>query len=144
MIADAIHRLRPRWTTDELMAVLADSRIREHRNMRDTASALAWLALDVTTQSPARLLAPGQWWRNATAEEHAGPRAPEYRRIDGTECVECGLPKLGHRWTDHAYTRRDAAPLAPGIPIDVRTAIDEARHHPHHPRPAQGRPNPRA
>lgn len=123
VIADAIHRLRPRWTTDELMTVLGDTRIRDHRNMRDTASALAWLALDVSTQAPTRLFAPGQWWRNATAEDHVGPVAPVYRPLAHDDCHECGMPPTAHPTRlcpGYVEPVRKQAPMPEAIRDEIR------------------------
>lgn len=120
-IADAIHRLRSRWTTDDLIAVMLDPRIRDHRNMRDTASALAWLALDIRTQSPARLFAPGQWWNNAK-ENPDEQTAPYYRPLAWDDCHDCGRAKAAHPTRDCAYTK----PSRADMPDDARAAIRAA------------------
>ena len=125
VIADAINRLRPRWTTDELMTVMGDPRIRERRNMRDVASALAWLALDVGTQSPARLFAPGQWWQNAKAVEHIGPVAPVYRYPAHDDCHECGGPKTAHPLrTCPGYVEPVRTPVP--APAELKSALTPA------------------
>lgn len=61
--------LRPEWPTTSLATYL---RRHAHRPYRDVAVALAWVAADPDTKTPARMDGPGPWWAKAEAD-----RAPE-------------------------------------------------------------------
>lgn len=68
--------LRPEWPVKSLL-----THLRNHhatRAYRDLAVALAWVATDPATLTPARLAESGPWWR---ATEESG-RVPTGRRID--------------------------------------------------------------
>lgn len=90
-IAHATHSMRPTWDVPQIMAVLADERIRVQRHPQDAAAALAWLAMDSDTREPTRLLSGGAWWGTATA---AGQRAGvRIREVKDDDCDLCTLPK---------------------------------------------------
>jgi hypothetical protein len=73
--------LRPDWPTASLYTHLT----REHsnRSYRDLAVALAWIATDPDTKTPARLAEPGPWWTatrpvgTTVARHHLCPRCRE-------------------------------------------------------------------
>jgi hypothetical protein len=96
------HALRPDWPVSSLMTFLAKPEIRD-RAYRDIAVALAWVACDSQTQTPARLLEAGPWWRATQAQ--AGtvstitihcPHHPEQRAWNCQACTdEAGDPATG-------------------------------------------------
>src|SRR5690349_10108331 len=65
-IAAAINSLRPDWPTASLRTLIADKL--NNRTRRDVAVALAWVACESTTKTPARVLEAGPWWQAANAE----------------------------------------------------------------------------
>ncbi len=63
-LAAAGHALRPDWPAASLRTLLTQRHA--HRGFQDTAVALAYLAADPLTRTPARLDAAGPWWRPVT------------------------------------------------------------------------------
>lgn len=59
-LAAAGNALRPDWPAQSLLTLL----LRDHadRAWQDIAVALAWVATDETSTTPARLAQPGPWW----------------------------------------------------------------------------------
>jgi len=111
VIADAINRLRPAWTHDELMAAMGDSRIKDRRTPRDVAAALAWMALDIGTAKPSRLAAPGQWWATADWKQADGPVPPNFRPLEHDDCHDCGRSKTAHPIGGCTYTAPPRGPV---------------------------------
>jgi hypothetical protein len=66
-IADAVNRLRPDWPVASLLSLLRGPKLAS-RPRRDVAVALAWVACESATRTPARVLEQGPWWQAATAE----------------------------------------------------------------------------
>jgi hypothetical protein len=65
-IADALHAARPDWPARSLLTL-----IRKHlidRPRRDVFVALAWVASEPASHTPARVLESGPWWRAAGVE----------------------------------------------------------------------------
>lgn len=65
-IAAAMHHLRPDWPVKSLMTLLMTKLA--DRPRRDVAVALAWVACESNSATPARVLEPGPWWRAALIE----------------------------------------------------------------------------
>ena len=84
-IAAAINMLRPDWPAASLRTLLARQEL-VHRPRRDVAVALAWVACESATLTPARVLEAGPWWRAAVADEARTPTPP--RRDES--CLTCG------------------------------------------------------
>jgi hypothetical protein len=82
-LAAMANALRPDWQASSLYTHLT----REHapRGYRDLAVALAWIACDPDTKTPARLLEPGPWW-SATRPADRPQRQPV--AITG-RCTSC-------------------------------------------------------
>lgn len=100
-LAVMTNTLRPTWSEASVMAVIGDERIRVRRTYRDTAVALAYLALDPSTQKPTRLFEAGPWWASADAAMTAGS-GPTYRYPDLRDCRTCGKPQVDpHRGHDY-------------------------------------------
>ena len=74
-IAAAMHQLRPDWPVASIRTL-----IRKHladRPRRDVAVALAWIACEPNTHTPARVLESGPWWLAAgVAGDTTGRREP--------------------------------------------------------------------
>lgn len=90
-LAAAIHALRPDWPLASLSAFIAKSLM--DRPHRDAAVALAWIATDPTTQTPARVLEAGPWWRAVMADNGTisavTTRCPEHPTRAAWNCPEC-------------------------------------------------------
>lgn len=124
-IADAIMALRPTWTQNRLMALMADPAIRGRRQPKDVAAAFAWIALDSETREPTRILEAGPWW--GTADASAQSAGPAYRYADPRDCGTCGRPEVDCRKDGHdyapAFVRHDDR-ATPQQRAAVRAAID--------------------
>ena len=69
-LATAIHALRPDWPTASLKTLI-ETRLTDHAWL-DATLALAYVALDPNSRTPARVLEAGPWWeatRIATGEQ---------------------------------------------------------------------------
>lgn len=95
-IAAAMHAARPDWPATSVATL-----IRKHladRPRRDVFVALAWIASEPATSTPARVLEAGPWWKAAAADvtfttghQHV---AKVYGTTDGDPrevCAECSL-----------------------------------------------------
>ena len=102
--------LRPDWANASLVTFLAKN-VRD-RAYRDVAVALAYVACDPVTKTPARLLEAGPWW-SATRDPNA---APTVRPIT---CRDCG----------QVHTKAEGCKRnhEPASPEDIRRRKDEAR-----------------
>lgn len=81
-LAAAINALRPDWPLASLSTWIRTSLA--ERAYRDAAVALTWVACDPQSETPARVLEAGPWWRAAQAEQGAASavkhRGPGTRR----------------------------------------------------------------
>lgn len=89
-IAAAMNQLRPDWPTSSVRTL-----IRKHlmeRPRRDVAVALAWIACEANTSTPARVIEQGPWWR-AVAVEGSGPTRNTLTLswADGDPRQTCGI-----------------------------------------------------
>lgn len=100
-IAAAMHELRPDWPTASLRTLITKQL--SHKPRRDVCVALAWVACESASATPARVLNEhGPWWRAAAIDE-SGP-AKTYDR--NATCATCGQAKDRCRqlWEgDHEY-----------------------------------------
>lgn len=86
-IAAAANALRPDWPLASLRTLLTTKLATRAR--RDVAVALAWVACESETKTPARVLEPGPWWTAVATEDHGGRTTPRPPRKD--ECCRiCG------------------------------------------------------
>lgn len=91
-IAAAISDLRPDWPASSIRSLLNRPELK-NKPRRDVAVALAWVACEAESKTPARVIEPGPWWRAAGTEGHAetvthtgktvGPRHGDPREICG-------------------------------------------------------------
>lgn len=68
-IARMVNALRPDWPTASVHTLIA-TKLASH-SRRDVAVALAWVACESDSKTPARVLESGPWWRAAGVEEAA-------------------------------------------------------------------------
>jgi hypothetical protein len=90
-LAMSANALRPEWPIRSLLTLLAKHSARPYR---DLAVALAWIATDAQTKTPARLAEAGPWWTATSMTEGAGPTHSRMRCADHPEhhighCLEC-------------------------------------------------------
>lgn len=89
-IAAAMHELRPDWPTSSVRTLI--KKHLGHKPRRDVCVALAWVACESGTHTPARVLEQtGPWWRAAGVEgdKSAAPRFPSSR---DHLCFTCSQP----------------------------------------------------
>jgi len=84
-IADAMNRLRPDWPVRSLRTLLSKPALAT-RARRDVTVALAWVACESGTATPARVLENGPWWRAAAVEGALVNRHPK----PADACHTCG------------------------------------------------------
>lgn len=72
-IAAAINQLRPDWPIASIKTLLQRPGL-ANRHRRDVAVALAWVACESESKTPARVLEAGPWWQGST--ESTSPRVP--------------------------------------------------------------------
>lgn len=95
-IAASMHQLRPDWPVASLRTLITNKL--GDRPRRDVAVALAWVACEPTTTTPARVLETGPWWKAAGVEGGAHKLDPY---DPNRHCHACG--KGPHGSDDHEY-----------------------------------------
>ena len=90
-LAAMTNQLRPEWPTKSLLTHLRDHHA--NRAYRDLAVALAYIATDAKTLTPARLKESGPWWR-LTEEQTRTPvgrtiPCPEHPDQPASRCKKC-------------------------------------------------------
>jgi hypothetical protein len=135
-IAAAMNQLRPDWPVKSLRTLLSKPQIAD-RPRRDVTVALAWVACETATATPARVLEAGPWWRAAAIEgqAHARDVAPV-----GSRCTVCGEQETrcqslwaltgdperdGHQGR-HEFTRPHARD------VDITPTVVEVKGHIQH------------
>ena len=100
-IAAAMHAARPDWPASSVATLIRKNLA--DRPRRDVFVALAWVASEPGTSTPARVLETGPWWRAAGVEGTTSKRNP----FDpGGNCSTCSLEEDQCRrvWSgDHDY-----------------------------------------
>ena len=82
-IAAAVNMLRPEWPVASLKTLMGKPELR-NRPPRDVAVALTWVACDPRSETPARVLLAGAWWRAAAG---GGERTPSHLTMaQGCHC----------------------------------------------------------
>lgn len=88
-IAAAISAARPDWPAASLLTLIRKNLA--NRPRRDVFVALAWVACEAETKTPARVLEPGPWWRAVVVTDDASKTRdvvpPEER------CATCSQPR---------------------------------------------------
>lgn len=108
-VSAAVNRLRPDWPTASIRTIIAKHLA--DRPRRDVAVALAWVACEPQSATPARVLEAGPWWRAASVE--GGTTREPFDR--GSFCAHCEQPadRCRRIWADdhefeshHEYRKR--------------------------------------
>lgn len=94
-IAAAANQLRPDWPLASVRTLLRKPEL-ANRPRRDVAVALAWIACETNTATPARILEAGPWWKAATTDGSTTHHhvAKVYAMTEGDPreiCAECSL-----------------------------------------------------
>ena len=125
-IAHAANAMRPDWPVASLRTLLNKPEL-TNRPRRDVAVALAWVACESETKTPARVLEPGPWWRATTVEQLPTGHQHANRTYGITEgdprevCHICAQARPdcerraatnGHTFTSRADVRRAQEPGA--------------------------------
>ena len=79
-LAAIINCIRPDWPQASLTTHIVKHL--SHRPFRDVLVALAWVAADPNTQTPARVLEQGPWWDAVAAGNQQAPATPSNDRLD--------------------------------------------------------------
>jgi hypothetical protein len=100
-IAAAMHEARPDWPASSVLTLIHRSLIDKPR--RDVFVALAWIASEPNSHTPARVLESGPWWRAAGVD---GATRTLETAPTGTRCTICGQPQDGqHLGHDYSQPR---------------------------------------
>ncbi len=103
-IAAAMHQLRPDWPAASLLTLIRKNLI--DRPRRDVTVALAWVACETNTHTPARVLEAGPWWQ---AEGYEGTTARRHHQACDV-CQICNHPPAdcARIWSgEHEFQSRD-------------------------------------
>lgn len=95
-IAAAMHELRPDWPTSSLLTLIRKNLIDKPR--RDVTVALAWVACESNSHTPARVLESGPWWKAVGIEGATTHRQPFDPR---QTCNVCGKSEADCRRNPH-------------------------------------------
>jgi hypothetical protein len=115
-LAAIINCIRPDWPQASLTTAIVKHL--SHRPFRDVLIALAWVAADPNTQTPARVLEQGPWWDAVAAGNNQAPATPTNTTLDGR--CKCGLWVV--RGEPHTCARPDYTGAAA-----ARAALHAAR-----------------
>lgn len=85
-LSSMANALRPDWPLKSLYTLLTDDEVLVKRSYQDVACALAWVATDPETKTPARLSQPGPWWGPTNASV-TRPLASDKAH----HCEKCGI-----------------------------------------------------
>jgi hypothetical protein len=100
-IAASLHVLRPDWPSGQIRTLIRDNL--QERPKRDVLVALTWVAGDIASHTPYRVLEQGPWWKAAAADRTV---APQEHTDPGRLCSTCLQPEARCRqvWSeDHDY-----------------------------------------
>jgi hypothetical protein len=98
-LAAAANAIRPDWPIPSLVTHLLNHHTQ--RTYRDLAVALAWIATDPATNTPARLTESGPWWDATRPTKSSKPVGKVRRCIDHPDqhashcqhCIDQAVPK---------------------------------------------------
>jgi hypothetical protein len=133
-IAQAINALRPDWPIRSL--VTFTMRNLSARAYRDAVVALAWIATDPATKTPARILEAGPWWKATQIEDgtvstvtHRCPEHPTERAWSCKPCAEQAIDPTEGAAAVRAALAHAPRPPAPRTPEHIAPVhdLDDAR-----------------
>lgn len=132
-IAAAISQLRPDWPAASIATLIHRHPDLAARPRRDVAVALAWVACQAETATPARVLEAGPWWRATNAEDSTARRDVVPRdqrcRICGYRYAECRrrYDDDDHRFEPLADADRPRLDNPTLVADSIDAALEEAR-----------------
>lgn len=114
------HALRPDWPTRSLVTHLA--RNHAERPYAHVAVALAWVATDPRTKTPARLAENGPWWAatRATSTPSTWQACPDHPGQPAGRCRECdrsGTPRPADFMAEFRALRRASSRTKTGTVV---------------------------
>ena len=126
-IAHAANAMRPDWPTASVLTLIRANLM--DRPRRDVAVALAWVACESGSHTPARVLESGPWWTAAAvAGDTTGRREPY---DPATHCSVCSKADDHRHPDDHPFesaitrARRLAAEARRDLPRVERLVAGE-------------------
>lgn len=126
-IAAAMHVVRPDWPASSVLTLIRKNLI--NRPRRDVFVALAWIASETNTATPARVLEQGPWWKAAGVDGTTSPQREPFDR--GGCCHTCSLPyeKCRRLWADdHDYVSvAEYAKTATSDPERIRRILQAVK-----------------
>lgn len=127
-LAAAVNAMRPDWPVASVMTFLSKPEI-SRRPYRDVAVALAWVATDPLTQTPARLLEAGPWWRATQAQGEtftaASMRCTDHPTEPAGRCQPC--ERAASEDVDHAALAAAARKTLTAAKADYQAAVRKRR-----------------
>jgi hypothetical protein len=129
VIAASLHVLRPDWPSGQIRTLIRENLL--DRPRRDVLVALTWVAGDVASHTPYRVLETGPWWKAAGADRTTPE--PAERHDPGRLCSVCSQPEERCRriWAgDHDYLSNDdlAEQVADQDPLVRSMIVTDLRH----------------
>ena len=97
LLAHLLNHIRPDWTTNSLMTILANNR--QTPSLADLTIAATTKAKDPTCKTPAPIFHPGNHWPPQTRQQiPTGPECPDHTGHPATTCGPCTTDiQLGDR-----------------------------------------------
>ncbi len=127
-LAAATNQLRPDWPVASVMTFLGKPEL-SRRAYRDVAVALAWVATDPLTQTPARLLEAGPWWRATQTQGEtftaASMRCTDHPTEPAGRCQPC--ERAASEGVDHAALAAVARKTLTLAKADYQAAVRKRR-----------------
>jgi hypothetical protein len=118
-IAAAMHAARPDWPASSVLTLIRKKLI--DRPRRDVFVALAWVASEPASHTPARVLEAGPWWRAAGIEGAATKPTPWEPHLICTTCSKTEDRCKATRFAgdDHPFVSRARNAQDTDRPADV-------------------------
>lgn len=127
-LAAAVNAMRPDWPVTSVMTFLSKPEV-SGRAYRDVAVALTWVAADPLTQTPARLLEAGPWWRATQAQGDtfvaAAMRCTDHPTEPAGRCQPC--ERAASEGVDHAALAAAARKTLTAAKADYQAAVRARR-----------------
>lgn len=138
-IAAAANALRPDWPIKSVLTIL-EKPFLSNRTRRDVAVAIAWVACESDSKTPARILEAGPWWQASQESGQRAPRNPqpheECPKHEGQfrwSCGGCAADRKAKRDEADEQVRQQQALSRTASLERIRATLTEARadHCPH-------------
>lgn len=106
-LASAFHVLRPDWPHASLRTFIAKNLA--HRPRRDVAVALAWVASESNSATPARVLTAGPWWKAAAVGDTGSGTVAHTGKTVGRDADPRAVCGICDMWRSDCEQRREVA-----------------------------------